>query len=164
MTRFSITIELDIGSGPNSSWTFNIAYTPTGPTPSQLPAQPSVDPDAPITQLTRPQIDYSTAFSNFADAPSIATAEKACDNSIAYIHSLQSYYGERNTFIQTRSQFTTDISNTMNEGSDKITLADINEENAKYLSLQTRDQITNQNISLSNQQQQSIFALFLINK
>jgi flagellin len=42
--------------------------------------------------------------------------------------------------IQTRIDFTTDMVNTLKEGADKLTLADINEEGANMLMLQTRQQ------------------------
>jgi|CXWL01.1.fsa_nt_gi flagellin-like hook-associated protein FlgL len=62
--------------------------------------------------------------------------------------------------IQTREQFTQDIINTLNEGSDKLTVADQNEEGAKLLSLQTRQQLGVTSLSLASQSQQSILRLF----
>ena len=62
--------------------------------------------------------------------------------------------------IQTRENFTQDIINTLNEGSDKLTVADQNEEGAKLLSLQTRQQLGVTSLSLASQSQQSILRLF----
>lgn len=62
--------------------------------------------------------------------------------------------------IQTREQFTSDLINTLNEGSDKLTVADQNEEGAKLLSLQTRQQLGVTSLSLASQSQQSILRLF----
>ena len=112
-----------------------------------------------ITQQTRPEIDYSTAFNSFADPASIANAETACDNSISYVQSLQAYYGGKNTAIMNRMDFGAKMINTMEEGSGKLMLADLNEESANLVALQTRQQISIQSISIAGQSQSNILAL-----
>ncbi len=62
--------------------------------------------------------------------------------------------------IQARENFTKDIINTLKEGSDKLTVADQNEEGAKLLALQTRQQLGVTSLSLASQSQQSILRLF----
>lgn len=62
--------------------------------------------------------------------------------------------------IQTREDFTNDIINTLTEGADKLTVADQNEEGAKLLALQTRQQLGVTALSLASQSQQSILRLF----
>lgn len=64
------------------------------------------------------------------------------------------------TVIQTRQDFTTNLINTLTEGSDKLTIADQNEEGAKLLALQTRQQLGVTSLSLASQSQQSILRLF----
>jgi flagellin-like hook-associated protein FlgL len=68
--------------------------------------------------------------------------------------------GSNNTLLQTRLDFTDEIVNTLEEGSDKLTLADVNEEGANLLSLQTRQQLGINALSLAAQSEQSILALF----
>lgn len=62
--------------------------------------------------------------------------------------------------IETRQEFTTNLVNTLEEGADKLTLADQNEEGAKLLALQTRQQLGVTSLALASQSQQSILRLF----
>ncbi len=62
--------------------------------------------------------------------------------------------------IQTREDYTKSLINTLTEGSDKLTVADQNEEGAKLLALQTRQQLGVTSLSLASQSQQSILRLF----
>ena len=62
--------------------------------------------------------------------------------------------------IQTREGFTQNMINTLSEGADKLTVADQNEEGAKLLALQTRQQLGVTSLSLASQSQQAILRLF----
>lgn len=62
--------------------------------------------------------------------------------------------------IQIREDFTKETINVLEEGSDKLTLADQNEEGAKLLALQTRQQLGITALSLASQSQQSVLRLF----
>lgn len=64
------------------------------------------------------------------------------------------------SIIQTREDYTKSLVNTLSEGSDKLTVADQNEEGAKLLALQTRQQLGVTSLSLASQSQQSILRLF----
>lgn len=64
------------------------------------------------------------------------------------------------SIIQTRENFTKSLVETLNEGSDKLTVADQNEEGAKLLALQTRQQLGVTALSLAAQAQQSVLRLF----
>jgi flagellin-like hook-associated protein FlgL len=61
--------------------------------------------------------------------------------------------------ITTREEFSTNMINTLTEGSDKLTLADLNEEGANLLALQTQNQLATQSLSLASQQSQSVLQL-----
>jgi flagellin-like hook-associated protein FlgL len=62
--------------------------------------------------------------------------------------------------ITTRQDFTTQIINTEKSGSDNLTLADMNEESANMLMLQTRQSLGITSLSLASQASQSILKLF----
>ncbi|MEN6374025.1 MAG: hypothetical protein ABFD75_04470 [Smithella sp.] len=62
--------------------------------------------------------------------------------------------------ITTRQTFSTNMINTLSEGSDKLTLADTNEEGANMLMLQTRQSLSTTALSLSAQAAQSVLKLF----
>jgi len=64
------------------------------------------------------------------------------------------------SIIQTREEYSKNLINTLTEGSDKLTVADQNEEGAKLLAMQTRQQLGVTSLSLASQSQQSILRLF----
>ena len=61
--------------------------------------------------------------------------------------------------ITIREEFSNDMINTLNEGADKMTLADLNEEGANLLALQTSTQLATQSLSLASQQSQGVLQL-----
>lgn len=61
--------------------------------------------------------------------------------------------------ITTREEFTNQLVNTLRSGSDKLTLADLNEEGANLLALQTSSQLATQSLALASQQSQSVLQL-----
>lgn len=64
------------------------------------------------------------------------------------------------SIIQARIDFTTNMVNTLTEGADKLTLADINEEGANMLMLQTRQQLGTTSLSMASQAAQGVLRLF----
>ena len=68
--------------------------------------------------------------------------------------------GSNVALLQTRLEFTESYVNTLQTGADKLTLADLNEEGANLLALQTRQQLGIQALSFAGQAEQGILALF----
>ena len=64
------------------------------------------------------------------------------------------------SIITVRQDFSTNMINTLTEGSDKLTLADANEEGANMLMLQTRQTLSTTALSMSAQAAQSVLRLF----
>ena len=64
------------------------------------------------------------------------------------------------SIINTRQDWVKGMVNTLTEGSDKLTLADMNEEGANMLMLQTRQTLGTTALSLSAQAAQSVLRLF----
>jgi flagellin len=62
--------------------------------------------------------------------------------------------------LQTRINFTEDLANTLEEGAAKLTEADLNEEAANRLSLQTRQALGSNALSLGTQSERAILGLF----
>jgi flagellin-like hook-associated protein FlgL len=62
--------------------------------------------------------------------------------------------------VQTQITFSTDMQNVLTIGADKLTLADMNEEGANMLMLQTRQSLGTTSLSLSAQAAQSVLRLF----
>jgi flagellin-like hook-associated protein FlgL len=89
--------------------------------------------------------------------------QAAIDATDAALESVRNFGATLSTslsIIQTREEFTKGLVSTLTEGSDKLTLADQNEEGAKLLSLQTRQQLGVTALSLAAQSQQAILRLF----
>ncbi|KAF0096161.1 MAG: flagellin domain-containing protein [Puniceicoccaceae bacterium 5H] len=61
--------------------------------------------------------------------------------------------------VSLRQDFTNDLINTLEEGADKLVLADLNEEGANLLALQTSQQLGISSLSLASQSQQSVLSL-----
>ena len=97
---------------------------------------------------------------NFSSDANIQTSLDQLSAALDTLRSRASSFGANLTTIQTRQDFTKDIINTLQEGRDKLTLADQNEEGAKLLSLQTSQQLGVTALSLSAQAQQSVLRLF----
>jgi flagellin-like hook-associated protein FlgL len=68
--------------------------------------------------------------------------------------------GNNVALLQTRLDFTQSYVDTLEEGGSKLTLADINEEGANLLALQTRQQLGIQSLSFAGQAEQSVLGLF----
>ena len=69
---------------------------------------------------------------------------------------LGNYY----SIITERETFTNNLINVLTEGADKLTLADMNEESANMLALQTQQQLAINSLSLASQASQAVLKLF----
>eukprot|EP01100_Stratorugosa_tubuloviscum_P014935 TRINITY_DN8288_c0_g1_i1.p1 TRINITY_DN8288_c0_g1~~TRINITY_DN8288_c0_g1_i1.p1 ORF type:complete len:288 (+),score=-106.07 TRINITY_DN8288_c0_g1_i1:125-988(+) len=85
---------------------------------------------------------------------------EAMDSAISGIRSNAKTLGANVALLQTRLDFTKNYVNTLTEGSDKLTLANLNEEGANLVSLQTRQQLGIQALSFAGQQEQGVLSLF----
>lgn len=61
--------------------------------------------------------------------------------------------------ITIREEFSNNLINTLNEGADRLILADLNEEGANLLALQTSTQLATQSLALASQQSQGVLQL-----
>ncbi len=68
--------------------------------------------------------------------------------------------GSNVALLQTRLEFTENYVNTLQRGADKLTLADLNDEGANLLAVQTRQQLGVQALAFAGQAEQGILALF----
>ena len=79
---------------------------------------------------------------------------------IDYLRAYSTELGNNFTIIETRQNFTDALIDVLETGSDNLVLADMNEESANYLALQTRQQLATNSLSLASQSAQSILKLF----
>ena len=71
-----------------------------------------------------------------------------------------SEFGQNLSTVQIREDFTENMINNLQTGADKLTLADMNEEAANLLALQTRQQLATNSLAMANQAAQSVLKLF----
>ena len=96
-----------------------------------------------------------------------ATAKTTVDQAISAVtagmtklRSVSSELGNTYSIIQTRQEFTEALIDVLETGADNLVLADMNEESANYLALQTRQQLAINSLSLASQSAQSVLQLF----
>ena len=82
------------------------------------------------------------------------------DSALTTLRSESQKLGSNVALLQTRLDFTEAHINTLEEGSGKLTLADLNSEGANLLALQTRQQLGISALAFAGQSEQGILALF----
>lgn len=105
-------------------------------------------------------INVAGAVGDFAADTNIDAALTATRTALTTLRTTAATLGSNNTVLQTRLNFTEDLVNTLDEGAGKLTLADLNEESANLLSLQTRQQLGLNSLSLAAQSERAILNLF----
>jgi flagellin-like hook-associated protein FlgL len=105
-------------------------------------------------------INLAVAGNNFGANANIDTALTAISTALVTLRGNASTMGSSNTILKTRLDFTQNLVNTLEGGSGKLTLADLNEESANLLALQTRQQLGLNSLSLAAQSERAILSLF----
>ena len=94
------------------------------------------------------------------DNEAIDASISELENAITSLRNMASEFGNNYSIVENRENFTESLINVLEEGSDKLTLADMNEESANMLALQTRQQLAINSLSLAPQAAQSVWSLF----
>jgi flagellin-like hook-associated protein FlgL len=68
--------------------------------------------------------------------------------------------GTNVNFLQTRMSFTQAYMTTLNQGASDLTVADVNQESTNLVTLQTRQQLALQSLSIATSSEQSVLRLF----
>jgi len=103
----------------------------------------------------------SIANANFASNAAIeAGAISDIDAAISALRTEAQRLSSSLSTISIRSEFTSEMVNTLNTGGDNLTLADMNEEGANMLMLQTRQNLGTTSLSLASQAAQAVLRLF----
>ena len=103
------------------------------------------------------KVKIEAKWETFAD---VAATINQLRDAIDSIRSINNELGNNYAIVQSRENFTESLINILTEGADKLTLADMNEESANMLSLQTRQQLAVNALSLASQASQSVLKLF----
>ena len=107
--------------------------------------------------------DQGTNFINFVqagDTTALNDTIGTLDSALSTLRTKSQTLGTNVAVLQTRLDFTEQYVNTLEGGAAKLTLADLNEEGANLLALQTRQQLGIQALAFAGQAEQGILALF----
>ena len=96
----------------------------------------------------------------FASNSQLDTLSTSLSDALTTLGTQASSLGSQLSVVQTRQDFTKNMINTLQTGSDNLVLADTNGESANLLSLQTRQQLSITALSLSSQANQAVLRLF----
>lgn len=102
------------------------------------------------TTLTAKDLDSDDSIDGFLDQV------KGALNSV---RSQASSFGSNLSIVQNRQDFTKAMINTLETGAGNLTLADMNQEAANMMALQTRQSLASSTLSMANQADQSILQL-----
>jgi len=101
-----------------------------------------------------------TSTVNWAIGGSATSALASMDSALSTLRTKSSTLASNLSVITTRQDFTDNVINTLQQGADGLTLADMNNEGANMLMLQTRQSLGTTALSLSSQAAQSVLRLF----
>ncbi|MBL8660902.1 MAG: flagellin [Rhodospirillales bacterium] len=113
-------------------------------------------------------LGFTDSLSNYGltDAAKLASFNakvvdvlQGLDKTISTLRAKAATIANNAAILNVRLDFTKEYVNVLQGGSDKLTLADLNEEGANILALQTRQQLGIQALSLAGQAEQSILRL-----
>jgi flagellin len=114
---------------------------------------------ASILATTLAGITFSTAVSG-GSASAFDTVYNALNNSISTFQAAAASLGSNVSFLNTRLSFTENYIQTLQGGSSKLTVADVNTESTNLVTLQTRQQLAIQSLSIATQSEQAVLRLF----
>lgn len=97
---------------------------------------------------------------SFDSTSKMDAIEKTLNNALATLRKESATLSNNLTILSVRQSFIGDMSNTLQDGANKLTLADTNEEGANMLILQTRQSLGTTSLSLASQAAQSVLRLF----
>ncbi|QDG76802.1 flagellin [Labrenzia sp. PHM005] len=105
-------------------------------------------------------VALSATASEFKTDTDIERVLQAINASLDELRNSARTLGTSLSTVEIRTDFTQNIINTLEVGAGDLTIADMNEEGANMLALQTRQQLSSTALSLANQAEQSVLSLF----
>lgn len=105
-------------------------------------------------------LGFTMSESEWKDNASIDKSLDQITKATSLLRAQASEFGQNLSTVQIREDFTENMINNLQTGADKLTLADMNEEGANMLALQTRQQLGINSLSLASQASQSVLQLF----
>lgn len=167
----SIGSQQSIPSTTSNPSRASIASTQSVPSATSVPSAASASSYPSI-----PSLASTASFQSVASAMSIGTiagqtiaevnqaaitnTQGRVQSALNQIRTNESTIGSNTTVLQIRLEFTKNYVIGLQTGSDKLTLADLNEEGANLSTLQTRQQLGTVSLSISTKSEQGLLRLF----
>jgi len=105
-------------------------------------------------------LSIAAAGGNWVNDTNILTSVNKLDSALTTLRSTASTLGSNASVLTLRLDFTKNLVNSLEQGSAKLVNADLNNESANLLTLQTRQQLGTIGLSIAQQSEQSILRLF----
>ena len=105
-------------------------------------------------------VSLTAAASEFKSDTDINRTIQAINAALDELRNAARSMGTALSTVEIRTDFTQNLINTLEVGAGHLTIADMNEEGANMLALQTRQQLSSTALSLANQADQSVLSLF----
>jgi flagellin-like hook-associated protein FlgL len=105
-------------------------------------------------------LNLNAQQNDWAASADVAQASTDLSNALTTLRSQSQQLSSNLQTVQIRQDFTKSMINTLQTGSDDLTLADTNQEGANLLALQTRQQLSTTALSLAAQADQNVLKLF----
>ena len=113
-----------------------------------------------VTDTSNGGLSINGSTNNWAAASDITAASTTLTAALTTLRSQAQTLSSSLSTVQIRQDFTKATINTLQAGSDALTLADSNQEGANLLALQTRQQLSTTALSLASQADQAVLRLF----
>ncbi len=94
------------------------------------------------------------------DPKAIDSSLETIDSAMNSLRSTSNTLAAHMSSISARQEFTNEMSKAFSEGANKLTIADLNDEGASLLALQTRQQLGTISLGLATQSQEAVMRLF----
>ena len=101
-----------------------------------------------------------SAVTDFTDPAELDTKAAEIDAALSALRTNAQTLSSNLSIVDTRENFTTEMINNLLVGSDNLTLADMNEEGANMLMLETRQELGTTSLSMASDAAQSVIKLF----
>lgn len=110
--------------------------------------------------FTASGLSIDAAQNNFQLDTDITAAKADLENALDTLNNFATSLGTDLAVAEVRQEFNSGLTEILQEGSDNLTLADLNEESATLLSLQTRQNLTTTSLSILGDSENSVLRLF----
>ena len=156
----SVTVTLTVGAN-TSTFTQGTAYTFTVATAGDTGATNAVVTNlTALGTVTATAATSATLYVREGSSTTVDAAITELSTALTTLRSEAGTLGSNVALLQTRLDFTNNYVDSLEGGSAKLTLADINGEGANLLALQTRQQLGIQALAFAGQAESSVLGLF----